>query len=395
MPENLYFYLYKYQLKIPKLATIKIIGPAYPYRGGIAAFNERLAIEYQRLGHRVEIETFKLQYPGFLFPGKTQYAEGEPPSGLKIKQTINSISPFNWIRVGRKIKKENNDIVIFKFWLPLMGPCFGTIARIIKKNKHSKVISVLDNIIPHEKRPGDKLLTAYFVKSQSGFIAMSDAVMSELWTFDTIAPRLYSPHPVYDNYGEIIGRPEAISRLGLDPDFRYILFFGLIRDYKGLDLLIEAFSDIRFRNRKIKVLVAGEFYTDPEKIFKLIDEKGIGDEVIIKSEFIPDKEVASWFCASDLVVQPYKSATQSGITQIGYNFLKPMLVTNVGGLPEIITHNKSGYVVNPEPTAIADAIDDFYTNKREKDLIKGVISDKKKFGWDKMIDSITKILEQI
>lgn len=377
------------------MATIKIIGPAYPYRGGIAAFNERLATEYQRLGHRVEIETFKLQYPGFLFPGKTQYAEGEPPSDLKIKQTINSISPINWIRVGRKIKKENNDIVIFKFWLPLMGPCFGTIARIIKKNKHSKVISVLDNIIPHEERPGDKLLTAYFVKSQSGFIAMSNAVMSELGTFDTIAPRLYSPHPVYDNYGEIIDRTEAISRLGLDPDFRYLLFFGLIRDYKGLDLLIEAFSDLRFRNRKIKLLVAGEFYTDSEKIFKLIDEKGIGDEVIIKSEFIPDREVASWFCASDLVVQPYKSATQSGITQIGYNFLKPMLVTNVGGLPEIITHNKSGYVVKPEPTAIADAIDDFYTNKREKDLIDGVISDKKKFGWDKMIDSITNILEQI
>jgi glycosyltransferase involved in cell wall biosynthesis len=377
------------------LAKIKIIGPAYPYRGGIAAFNERLASEYIRLGHSVEIETFSLQYPGFLFPGKTQYSEGGRSPDINIKRTINSISPFNWIRVGKKVRAENNDIVIFKFWLPFMGPCLGTIARIVKKNKHSKVIAVLDNIIPHEKRPGDRLLTRFFVKSQSGFIAMSGAVMNELELFRSKSPRLYSPHPVYDNYGEIIDRSEAINKLGLDPEFRYMLFFGLIRDYKGLDLFIKAFSESRFRKRKLKILVAGEFYTDSEKIFKLIDEKGLGDEIIIRSEFIPDSEVASWFCASDLVVQPYKSATQSGITQIGYNFLKPMLVTNVGGLPEIITHNKGGYVVDPEPSAIADAIDDFYSNSREKEFIEGIKMDKKKFGWDKMIKSIEKIVDQI
>lgn len=377
------------------MAKIKIIGPAFPYRGGIAAFNERLASEYSRLGHNVEIETFTLQYPGFLFPGKTQYSEGEQNPELAIKRSINSISPFNWIRVGRKIRKENNDIVIFKFWLPFMGPCLGTIARIIKKNKHSKVLAVLDNIIPHELRPGDKLLTSYFVKSQSGFIAMSESVMNDLELFGTNVPRLYSPHPVYDNYGKIIDRTEALDKLGLDPDYSYLLFFGLIRDYKGLDLLIEAFSESRFRNRKIKILVAGEFYTDSEKIYKLIDEKGLKDEIIIKSEFIPDREVASWFCASDMVVQPYKSATQSGITQIGYNFLKPMLVTKVGGLPEIITHNKGGYVVDPKPSAIADALDDFYLNNREKDFIKGIENDRKKFGWDRMIASIEMILDKI
>jgi D-inositol-3-phosphate glycosyltransferase len=377
------------------LANIKIIGPAYPYRGGIAAFNEKLAYEYQKLGNNVEIETFKLQYPGFLFPGKTQYAEGKAPAGLEIRQTVNSISPFNWIRVGRRIRKEKNDIVIFKFWLPFMGPCFGTIARIIRKNSHSKVLAVLDNIVPHEKRPGDRLLTNYFVRSQAGFIAMSDAVMKDLETFTSTIPRLYSPHPVYDNYGIPISREEAISNLGLDLSTRYILFFGLIRDYKGLDLLIKAFAKEKFRNRNIKVLVAGEFYSDPELTYRLIEEMELENDIIVRSEFIPDSEVANWFCASDLVVQPYKSATQSGITQIGYHFEKPMLVTNVGGLPEIITHNKSGYVVDPDPEAIADAIDDFYANQKELMLREGVKDDKKRFSWGIMIESIARILDQI
>lgn len=377
------------------LATIKIIGPAYPYRGGIAAFNEKLAYEYQKLGYNVEIETFKLQYPGFLFPGKTQYAEGNAPAGLRIHQTVNSISPINWIRVGRRIRKEKNDIVIFKFWLPFMGPCFGTIARIIRKNRHSKVLAVLDNIIPHEKRPGDRILTNYFVKSQAGFIAMSDSVMKDLETFTSTIPRLYSPHPVYDNYGKTISREEAINNLGLDLSKRYILFFGLIRDYKGLDLLIKAFAKDKFRNRNIKVLVAGEFYSDPELTYQLIAELKLEGEIILKSEFIPDSEVANWFCASDLIVQPYKSATQSGITQIGYHFEKPMLVTNVGGLPEIITHNKSGYVVDPKPEAIADAIDDFYANQKELLLKEGVKEDKKRFSWGRMIESIARILDQI
>lgn len=377
------------------MATIKIIGPAYPYRGGIAAFNEKLAIEYQKLGHRVKIETFSLQYPGFLFPGKTQYSDADEPAGLDIKKTVNSISPLNWIRVGRRIRKEKNDIVIFKFWLPFMGPCLGSIARIIKKNRHSKIIAVLDNIIPHEKGPGDRILTSYFVKSQDGFIAMSNAVMSELETFTTSTPRLYSPHPVYDNYGKLIDKEIAINNLGLDQNTSYILFFGLIRDYKGLDLLIEAFSDPRFRKKNIKVLVAGEFYTDPEKTYNLIRNLGLDNDIIIKSEFIPDSEVANWFCASDLIVQPYKTATQSGITQIAYHFEKPMLVTNVGGLPEIITHNKSGYVVEPDPAQIADAIDDFFIRNREKELIEGVRDDKKKFEWSRMIESINKVLEQI
>lgn len=367
---------------------IKIIGPAYPFRGGIAAFNEKLANELAKKGHDVEIETFTIQYPSFLFPGKTQYSESDLPSGLHIRRTINSVSPINWLRVGRRIRKENNDLVIFKFWLPFMGPCLGTIARIIRKNKKSVIISVLDNIVPHEKRPGDSLLTSYFIKSQDGFIAMSDSVMKELETFTAIKPRLYSPHPVYDNYGASISRAEAIKKLGLDKNYRYLLFFGLVREYKGLDLLIKAFADMRLRELKLKILVAGEFYESRDKYTDLIDRLSLTTDIIIEPRFIPDAEVAAWFCASDLIVQPYKSATQSGITQIGYQFEKPMLVTAVGGLPEIITHGKSGYVVDPEPLSIANAIYDFFTNGRLKKMVQGVKEDKKKFSWDSMIESI-------
>ncbi len=391
----LFIFLRDKNLNISQLSRIKIIGPAWPYRGGIAAFNEKLATELQKSGHSVIIETFTVQYPTFLFPGKTQYSDSEAPADLNIKRTINSMNPFNWFKVGRRIRLEKHDLIIFKFWLPFMGPCLGTIARQIRRNKFSRIIAVLDNIIPHEPRAGDNLLTKYFVLSQDGFISMSDSVMQDLKKFTSSSPGLYSPHPVYDNYGIAVTREIALRNLELDPGFRYILFFGLIRDYKGLDLLIRAFSDHRFRDKKIKILVAGEFYSDPEPIYKMISEGKLEEKVIIKSEFIPDSEVANWFCASDLIVQPYKSATQSGITQIGYHFEKPMLVSNVGGLPEIITHNKSGYVVEPEPDQIADAIDDFYTNQREGELIEGVKSDKAKFSWEEMIESIFKLASMI
>jgi glycosyltransferase involved in cell wall biosynthesis len=370
------------------LNKIKIIGPAYPFRGGIAAFNERLAYELTKNGHNVEIETFTIQYPAFLFPGKTQYSESEAPRGLNIRRTINSVSPLNWLRVGRRIRKENNDLVIFKFWLPFMGPCLGTLARIIRKNKKTVIISVLDNIVPHEKRPGDRLLTSYFIKSQDGFIAMSDSVLKELRTFTDSKPGIYSPHPVYDNYGASISREEALRKLGLEKEYRYLLFFGLVREYKGLDLLIKAFADKRLRELRLKVLVAGEFYEDKQKYTELINKLELAEDIYLEPRFIPDSEVAAWFCASDLIVQPYKSATQSGITQIGYQFEKPMLVTSVGGLPEIITHGKSGYVVEPEPLSIADAIYDFFINGRLSIMESGVKEDKKKFSWDRMINSI-------
>jgi glycosyltransferase involved in cell wall biosynthesis len=305
-------------------------------RGGLATYNERLAREFMQKGCNVIIYTFSLQYPSFLFPGKTQFSESPAPNDLNIKVCVNSINPFNWLKIGKEIRKQNPDIVIIKFWMPFMAPCFGKIARIIKKNKHTKIISIIDNIIPHEKRAGDRILANYFVKAVDGFVAMSKSVLNDLETFDKKKPKVFCPHPLYDNFGEIIPKENAKQKLGLDASLKYILFFGFIREYKGLDLMLEAFAKCVERDKSLRLIIAGEFYTDSKPYFEIIKKHKLEDLVLMHNDFIPDEKVAAYFCASDIVVQPYKDATQSGVTQIAYHFNKPMIVTNVGGLAEII-----------------------------------------------------------
>lgn len=372
---------------------ITILGTAYPYRGGLAAFNERLAKEFVAEGEDVTIETFTLQYPNFLFPGKTQYSSERAPENLQIERSVSSVNPFNWISVGKKIQKSAPDILIIKFWLPFMAPCFGTIARIVRKNRKTKVVSILDNIIPHEKRLADKILSNYFVGAVDSFIAMSKSVLSDLDMFDTKKPRCFCPHPLYDNFGKKISRSEAIAQLGLDESTSYMLFFGFIRDYKGLDLLIEAMSDNRLKDKNLKLIVAGEFYNNSEKYFDLEKQFNVSDKIVWKNDFIPDSQVATYFSAADIVVQPYKSATQSGVTQIAYHFEKPMLVTNVGGLAEIVPNGKVGYVVEPKASNIVDAICDFYDNNREPDFVENVKVEKQKYAWSRMTESIKAFLK--
>ena len=367
------------------------IGPAYPYRGGLASFNDRLTQQFSSEGHDIEIFTFRLQYPKFLFPGKTQYTDGPPPDNIKISRKLNSINPFNWITTGLKIKKEKPDILLIRFWLPFMGPCFGTIARIAKSNKHTSVICIFDNVIPHEKRTGDKALTRYFTNSIDGAIVMSQTVFNELNAFNKRIPVKLSPHPLFDNYGLPVGRKEALAELKLDEENSYLLFFGFIRAYKGLDLLIEAFSDKRLRNRKLKLLIAGEFYEDKTLYKDLIKKYNLEREVIFFDHFIKDNEVPLFFSVADLIVQPYKTATQSGVTQIAFYFEKPMLVTDVGGLREIVPDGKCGYVVKPEPEFIAEAIIDFFDNDRKKKFTEGVRQEKEKFSWDKMTEAIVEV----
>jgi D-inositol-3-phosphate glycosyltransferase len=367
-----------------------IIGSAHPLRGGLATYNERLAKEYIDRGDDVTIYTFSLQYPAFLFPGKTQYSTEPAPAGIPIRVRINSINPFNWWKTGRQIKKERPDLVIVKFWIPFMAPCLGTICRIIRKNKHTKVISIIDNLIPHEKRPGDRHLIRYWANSADGFIAMSRSVMEEIKQFTVLKPKptLFCPHPLYDNFGAVISKNEAKKRLGLDPAFSYLLFFGFIRDYKGLDLLLKAFGDERLRKYPLKHIVAGEFYSDAKPYYELIDKLNLVDLVIMHNEFIPDSAVSDYFCAADLVVQPYKSATQSGVTQIAYHFNKPMIITNVGGLAEFVPDGKVGYIVEPSETDIASAILKFYDEKKEEEFSANAAVEKLKYSWGKMVDAI-------
>jgi len=360
---------------------IVIIGPAHPYRGGIAAFNERLAQEFIREGHDVRIETFTIQYPDFLFPGKTQFSDDPKPDGLSINRTVNSINPFNWISVGQRIRKEAPDLVISRFWIPFIGPSLGTISRLIGGNRKTTVIGLTDNIIPHEKKPGDRPLTAWFLNSCDGIIAMSESVLTDLDTFDKMKPRRYGPHPIYDHYGDISTREEALNILGLDPGFNYLLFFGLIRDYKGLDLVIESLADERLTNKKLRLIVAGEFYANEKKYRDLVKSLQFENDIIFVDKYIPNGEVSTYFNACDMVVQPYKSATQSGVTQVAYHFCKPMLVTNVGGLPEIVAHQKAGYVCEPEPGSITEAILDFYGQNRKSSFEDFVKKEKERFAW--------------
>jgi D-inositol-3-phosphate glycosyltransferase len=370
---------------------IIIIGTAYPYRGGLAAYNERLAKQLRIEGHDISVYTFKLQYPSFLFPGKSQFIEGPAPENIRIIKLVNSINPFNWLKVGMRVKKERPDILIFKYWMPFMAPAFGTIARLARSNHHTRVVCILDNVIPHEKRPGDRFLTKYFTKCLDGAIAMSQSVQNDLLEFRKDIPVSLNPHPLFDNFGEVMTKSEAMAKLNLDPGFRYILFFGFIRAYKGLDLIIKAFSDKRLRGQGLKLIIAGEFYEDPSPYLKLISDNNLKDEIILFDRFINDDEVRYFFSASELVVQPYKSATQSGVTQIAYHFDKPMVVTDVGGLKEIVPDGRCGYVVKCDPEAIADSILDFFENSRSAPYIENIKEEKKKYSWSRMTESVIEV----
>jgi glycosyltransferase involved in cell wall biosynthesis len=369
------------------MAKVIIIGPAHPLRGGLATFNQRLAKEFIDQGNNCCVYSFSLQYPSFLFPGKTQYSDEPPPENLKISTVINSINPFNWIKIGNRLKKENADIIIVRFWIPLMGPALGTILRRAKKNKHTKIVCIADNIIPHEKRFGDKSFTKYFLKSCDAFITMSEKVMADLRLFQKTKPAKLVSHPLYDNFGEIISKSDARKHLGLPENEKIILFFGFIRKYKGLDLLFEAMADKRIKQSGIKLLVAGEFYEDEKQYHEQIEKLEIKEQLILKTDFIPDSEVKYYLCAADAVIQPYRNATQSGVTPLAYHFEKPMVVTNVGGLPSLVPDGKVGLVIEPTPTAIAEGILKFY-QLGEQYFIPHLRSEKQKYSWRNLVKAI-------
>jgi len=368
-----------------KQKKIIILGSAYPLRGGLASFKERLCRAFNENGDVARLVTFSLQYPSLLFPGKTQYSNSEKPD-LDIEISVNSINPFNWLKIGKRIQKESPDILIFKYWTPFMAPCFGTIARIVKKNRHTKIITIVDNMIPHEKHFYDTLLTNYFTKPVDAYIAMSKSVYNDIERFEPKKIKKLTPHPLYDNYGESLSKDAACKILDIDSSQKYFLFFGFIRSYKGLDLLIEAFADARLREFPVKLIVAGEFYENEKPYLDAIQKYNLSDDIILHTNFIPNEQVKDYFCAADLIVQPYKSATQSGVTQIGYHFEKPMLVTNVGGLAEIIPHGKVGYVIEPIKEEITNAMLDFLKNK--PDFSSGIQEEKQKYTWEKLVLAI-------
>lgn len=363
-----------------------IIGPAWPLRGGLASFNERLARQFTEEGFAASIYTFSLQYPGFLFPGSTQYSSEPAPSDIDIRVCINSVNPLNWLKVGNQIRKAQPDLIVVRYWLPFMGPCLGSILRIAGLNKSTRIVCIADNIIPHEKRPGDKAFTQYFVKPIHAFVTMSEKVMKDLSSF-TAKPARQVVHPLYDNFGEKIPAEHAREKLGIPANDKIILFFGFIRKYKGLDLLLEAMSDERIRSAGIKLLIGGEFYENRKEYDDKIAELGIQDQLILKTDFIPDSEVKYFLSAADFVIQPYRNATQSGVTPLAYHFEIPMLVTNVGGLPDLVPDGKVGIVTEATPTAIASGILALYELGKNY-FLPHLREEKKKYSWQKLTEAI-------
>lgn len=375
---------------------ITILGPAHPYRGGLASIMEIMARTFQQRGDEVLVRTFTLQYPSLLFPGASQTVATPAPEDLRIVRCVHTMNPLNWWRVGRQIRRDRPDFVLMKYWTPFMAPCFGTIARLARGNGHTKVLCQIDNVEPHEHHLTDRIFNRYYLRSVDGFVYMSEQVHRELRGYSS-APALFSPHPLFENFGQRVSREESCSRLGLDVSARYVLFFGLIRDYKGLDLLLDAWGQLRRRGltKSRRLIVAGEFYTSKEPYLRQIASLGLQDEVLLHDRFIPDSEVKYYFSAADFVVQPYKTATQSGVTQIAYQFCTPMVVTRVGGLPEIVPDGRVGYVCPPTAEGVAEAIGRMYEGDTLDRFRQQCAVERNRFSWEEMCTRITELYRQL
>ena len=364
-----------------------IIGSAWPLRaGGLATFNERLAKQFMEEGFDTSIYTFSLQYPSFLFPGSTQLSNEPAPAHLKIKACINSINPFNWLKVGNELREIKPDYIVVRFWMPFFGPCLGTILKLVNRNKFTQIICIADNVIPHEKRMGDTLLTKYFFSSIHRFVTMSEKVNQNLKTF-TQKPSINIVHPIYDNFGDILSKEEARKHLALPINEKIILFFGFIRKYKGLDLLLEAMNNANIREANIKLLIAGEFYDNKDEYELIIAKYNLANSLYLRTQFIDNSEVKYYLSAADFVIQPYKNATQSGVTPLAYHFEKPMLVTSVGGLANLVPHMKVGIVTEPNADSIAAGIMKLY-ELGETHFLKHLCEEKKKFSWEHLTTAI-------
>ncbi len=379
---------------------ISMVGIAYPMRGGIAQYTAVLARELSHR-HEVSLISFSRQYPSLLFPGKSQIDTSESPLKFPAEPVVDSIGPVSWLRAGRRIAEFRPDGIVFKYWMPFFAPAFGTILRRAKRlsgGRQVRSVMVVDNLIPHERRPLDMQLTRYVMNATDAYIVQSGAVREDLLRLDPGARFLEVPHPVYNLFGERIPKAEARRRLGLDPEEPVLLFFGFVRAYKGLDLLIRAMPLIRSGmdgGPRARLLVLGEFYEGRDVTAALVRELGLEDSVDIFDQYVPDEEVAPYFSAADVVVLPYRSATQSGIVQIAYQFERPVICTNVGGLSEVVLDGRTGFVVPPEnPEQLADAVLRYYRDGCEAGFEAAIREEKRKYSWDRLVDAIETLIRE-
>jgi glycosyltransferase involved in cell wall biosynthesis len=376
------------------LAGLKIamIGAAYPYRGGIAHFIAKMYRDLEK-DHEIKVITFTRQYPEFLFPGKTQFTD-EQGAEIPTTRSIDSIWPLSWWRTCRMIRHWHPDILVFHYWMSFFAPAYGMIARYLKK-RGIRIVAIAHNAKSHEKRPAEAMLARFFFKACDGILVLSKSVHTDLIDLDIEKPIIQTGHPVYDIFGPPVSQKAARQALGFSFEERLLLFFGFIRRYKGLQTLLKAMPLV-LKELKLKLIVAGEFYGDKQEYFDIVKQGGIEKEVVFYDDYIPEDKVALYFCAADLVVQPYVSASQSGVAQIAYHFEKPIIVTDVGGLAEIVPHNKAGFVVPPEnPAELARAIVTFFRDHKADELVEGVIQEKKRYTWQHLYDSMSALLKKI
>lgn len=371
---------------------IVLIGTAFPLRGGIAHYIALLYKYLQKRGHTVNVLSFKRQYPGLFFPGRTQKDEGKELIPLHTTPLLDSINPLTWIQAFFWVKKVRPQVLIFKYWMPFFAPCYAVIAYLCKTFLKVKTLYILDNVIPHEKRRGDRILSRIGLKFIDFFIAQSESVLHDLLQFRPHAEVKEIPHPVYEIFPPSLPKKKAKNLLGISDD-RVILYFGYIRDYKGLRYLIKSMPII-LDSLQVKLLVCGEFYEGREDTLNLIEKLQLKDQIKVYDTFIPNEEVAYYFSACDLVVLPYISATQSGIVQIAYHYEKPVIVTSVGGLPEVVKDGKCGYVVKPQDAvALAQSVIRFYRKNNEEEFKNNIKIEKKKYSWDRMITAIEEFMQ--
>lgn len=372
---------------------IAMIGPVHPYKGGIAHYTDLLCRALREDGNEVQLYSFKFQYPKLLYkkPQKDMKSSGFGTNDADF--CIHTLNPFNWIRVADRIKKQKPELIILQWWHPYFAPCFWSICKLLRREK---ILFVCHNVFPHERFPLDRLLTKWTLGCGRYFITQSKMDARDLLSVKHDAVYRVTPHPTYGMFcKQGMSMQKAREQLQIDQGQRALLFFGFVRKYKGLQYLLEAMKLLKERDFKVQLWVVGDFGEDKDEYVEQIRRFEIGDQVQMVEGYVPDDEVEKYFAASDLVVLPYLSATQSGIVQIAFGFEKPVLVTEVGGLPDVVTNGKTGYVVEPRSAEmIAEAIMDYYINNRREAFVSQIEKEKDRFSWKTFVDTMMEMVRR-
>jgi len=368
----------------------------HPYRGGIAHFTEMTVTGLAGRGHDVRPVSFSRQYPELLFPGETQYEpDADAPAAVQdAPRLLDSVNPMSWFRTGLHLRDVAPDAVVFQYWMPFFAPAYGVIARGLRRHYGIPSVAVVHNALPHERHLGDAILSRFFLRACAGHVVMSDAVAEDTRRLAGPGARLEQiAHPVYERFGEPVPTAEARSALDLPVEAPVLLFFGFVREYKGLYVLLEAMPEIADALPDVHLVVAGEPYDTPERYRRLIRKHGLEDRVTWHDEYVPSEAVPRYFGAADLVVQPYVSATQSGVAQIATHFEVPMVVTDVGGLAEDVPDEEAGFVVPPEdPPALAEAVVRFVRDDWAEPLADGMREQKRRQQPERLYEAVERLV---